>query len=120
MSPAITSILTDADARRIARHAFQADTGRWLHPVQQALLHRRGWLRMLAPSDVGGAELALPEVVRLEEAVARVDGSVAWTLTLCAGAGWFAGFLPPDLARAILATRRVCLAGSGAPTGYAD
>lgn len=119
-SPAITSILREEDARRITRHAAQADTARWLHPVQQALLHRRGWLRMLAPRDVGGAELALPDVVRLEEAVARLDGSVAWTLTLCAGAGWFAGFLQPDFARAILATKRVCLAGSGAPTGYAD
>ena len=120
LSPSINSILSDADARRIARHAAQADASRWLHPVQQALLHRRGWLRMLAPASVGGAELALPGVVRLEEAVARVDGSVAWTLTLCAGAGWFAGFLQPDIARAILASRRVCLAGSGAPTGYAD
>lgn len=119
-SPAITSILTDADARRIARHAAKADCARWLHPVQQALLHRRGWLRMLAPREAGGAELALPDVVRLEEAVARVDGSVAWTLTLCAGAGWFAGFLPTGFARTILATRRVCLAGSGAPTGHAD
>jgi alkylation response protein AidB-like acyl-CoA dehydrogenase len=119
-SPAITSTLRDADARRIVRHAARADAARWLHPVQQALLHRRGWLRMLAPAAVGGAELPLPEVVRLEEAVARLDGSAAWTLTLCAGAGWFAGFLPPRLAREILATRRVCLAGSGAPTGYAD
>jgi alkylation response protein AidB-like acyl-CoA dehydrogenase len=117
---AITATLLDADARRIARHAAMADARRWLHPVQQALLHRRGWLRMLAPGAVGGGELALPDVVRLEEAVARVDGSVAWTLTLCAGAGWFAGFLPPRLAREILATRRVCLAGSGAPTGHAD
>lgn len=119
-SPAITSTLRDEDARRIARHAAQADAGRWLHPVQQALLHRRGWLRMLAPASVGGAELPLPDVVRLEEAVARVDGSVAWTLTLCAGAGWFAGYLEPEFARTILATKRVCLAGSGAPTGYAD
>jgi alkylation response protein AidB-like acyl-CoA dehydrogenase len=116
----VTATLIDADARRIARHAAQADASRWLHPVQQALLHRRGWLRMLAPSAVGGAELALPDVVRLEEAVARIDGSVAWTLTLCAGAGWFAGFLQPAFARAILATPRVCLAGSGAPTGHAD
>jgi alkylation response protein AidB-like acyl-CoA dehydrogenase len=119
-SPSITSILLDADARRIARYAAEADCARWLHPVQQALLHKRGWLRMLAPASVGGAELALPDVVRLEEAVARVDGSTAWTLTLCAGAGWFAGFLQPEFARTILATRRVCLAGSGAPTGHAD
>ena len=114
------STLLSRDAARIARYAAQADTGRWLHPVQQALVHRRGWLRMLAPRAVGGAELDLPEVVRLEEALARVDGSMAWTVTLCAGAGWFAGFLPPALAREILATRRVCLAGSGAPTGVAE
>jgi alkylation response protein AidB-like acyl-CoA dehydrogenase len=114
------SALTEHDARRISRHAAQADADRWLHPVQQALVHRRGWLRMLAPRAVGGAELALPDVVRLEEALALIDGSLAWTVTLCAGAGWFAGFLPPALAREILATRRVCLAGSGAPTGFAD
>jgi alkylation response protein AidB-like acyl-CoA dehydrogenase len=71
--PAITPILRASDARRIARHAAQADCARWLHPVQQALLHRRGWLRMLAPREAGGAELPLPDVVRLEEAVARLD-----------------------------------------------
>jgi alkylation response protein AidB-like acyl-CoA dehydrogenase len=75
---------------------------------------------MLAPRAVGGEERPLPDVVRLEEAIARVDGSVGWTVTLCAGAGWFAGFLAPHLARAILATPRACLAGSGAPTGHAD
>jgi alkylation response protein AidB-like acyl-CoA dehydrogenase len=115
-----TSLLFERDARRIARFATHADEARWLHPVQQALIHRRGWLRMLAPRAIKGAELALPDVVRLEEAIAAVDGSMGWTVTLCAGAGWFAGFLPPGLARDILATRRVCLAGSGAPTGYAD
>jgi alkylation response protein AidB-like acyl-CoA dehydrogenase len=114
------SELSALDARRIARHAAQADADGWLHPVQQALIHRRGWLRMLAPKNLGGAEMALPDVVRLEEAIAAVDGSMGWTVTLCAGAGWFAGFLPPALAREVLATRRVCLAGSGAPTGYAD
>jgi alkylation response protein AidB-like acyl-CoA dehydrogenase len=108
------------DAARIASHAAAADTDGWLHPVQQALIHSRGWLRMLAPRSVGGDERALPDVVRLEEAIARVDGSVGWTVTLCAGAAWFTGFLPPHLARAILSTPRACLAGSGAPTGYAD
>ena len=114
------STLPDHDLARIADHAAQADRDGWLHPEQQALIHERGWLRMLAPRAVGGGEAALPDVVRLEEAIARVDGSMGWTVTLCAGAGWFAGFLPPDLARAILATPRMCLAGSGAPTGYAD
>lgn len=118
--PANQAQLIERDARRIARYAADADQSGWLHPVQQALLHRRGWLRMLAPCALGGAELALPDAVRLEESIAAIDGSMGWTLTLCAGAGWFAGFLPPRLARSILATKRVCLAGSGAPTGYAD
>jgi len=108
------------DAALIAEHAFEADAGGWLHPAQQALIHERRWLRMLAPRSVGGGEAALPEVVRLEESIARVDGSMGWTVTLCAGAGWFAGFLAPRLAREILSTPNVCLAGSGAPTGYAD
>jgi alkylation response protein AidB-like acyl-CoA dehydrogenase len=112
--------LSPQDIRRIEQHAAAADAARWLHPVQQALLHRRGWLKMLAPRALGGAELPLPQVVRLEEAVAAIDGSMGWVLTLCAGAGWFAGFMPADVAGAIVATRRVCVGGSGAPTGYAD
>jgi len=113
-------MISTQDAARIAEHAAQADSEGWLRPAQQALIHQRGWLRMLAPRAVGGLELPLPEVVRLEESIARVDGSTGWTVTLCAGAGWFAGFLAPRLAREILATPDVCLAGSGAPTGVAD
>ena len=112
--------LSTRDARRIARHAPAADAARFLHPAQQALLHRRGWLTMLAPRGAGGAELPLPHVVRLEEAVAAIDGSMGWVLTLCAGAGWFAGFLAPDMARSIIGTPRACLGGSGAATGCAD
>lgn len=111
--------LSDRDAQRLRAHAPAADTARALHPRQRALVHRRDWLRLLAPRAVGGAECPLPEVVRLEEAIARADGSCGWVVTLCAGAGWFAGFLAPDLARELMATRRVCLAGSGAPTGRA-
>ncbi|KHA75772.1 acyl-coA dehydrogenase-like protein [Janthinobacterium lividum] len=117
---ATLATLSGRDARRIARHAPAADAARFLHPAQQALLHRRGWLTMLAPRSAGGAELPLPQVVRLEEAVAAVDGSMGWVLTLCAGAGWFAGFLAPDMARAIIGTPRVCLGGSGAATGDAE
>ncbi|WEF33674.1 acyl-CoA dehydrogenase [Pseudoduganella chitinolytica] len=98
----------------------EADVAGWLTPAQQALIHAQDWLRMLAPRACGGAELPLPDAVRLEEAIAAQDGSTGWVVTLCAGAGWFAGFLAPSVARAILATPNVCLAGSGAPTGYAD
>ena len=120
MPDSLIAPLRARDALRIARHAAAADSARWLHPVHQALLHQRGWLTMLAPRASGGAEMPLPDVVRLEEAVAAVDGSMGWVLTLCAGAGWFAGFLAPELARRLIATPRVCFGGSGAPTGHAD
>ncbi|WP_229418978.1 acyl-CoA dehydrogenase [Pseudoduganella flava] len=97
-----------------------AELAGFLLPGQQALIHERGWLKMLAPRAAGGAELPLPDVVRLEEELAAQDGSLGWVVTLCAGAGWFAGFLPPAVARDIVGTPRVCLAGSGAATGYAD
>ena len=91
-----------------------------LQPVQRALIHRREWLKMLAPRSCGGAEMPLPAAVRLEEAIASADASCGWVVTLCAGAGWFAGFLPPMLARQIVGTPRLCIAGSGAPSGHAD
>ncbi|MCZ2497963.1 acyl-CoA dehydrogenase [Xylophilus sp. Kf1] len=108
------------DLARLRRHAPSADAAGWLQPAQQAVMHRRGWLTLLAPRAAGGAEWPLPRLVRLEAAVAAADGSCGWVLTLCAGAGWFAGFLPPALARAVILTRRACLAGSGAPSGFAD
>lgn len=108
------------DARRLRDAAAAADAAGWLLPEQIALIHERGWLRLLAPRAVGGAEWTLPAVVRLEEELAAIDGSVAWTVTLCAGAGFFAGFLPTALARELMATPQVCLAGSGAVGGVAE
>lgn len=99
--------------------ALADETGE-LQADQIQLIHDQQWLRMLAPRQVGGQELALSEVVRLEESIAAIDGSCGWVVTLCAGAGWFTGFLPAALGRRIMATPNVCLAGSGAPTGYAE
>ena len=112
--PAVADFLPFSDS------AARADQLGELQPEALALLHHRGWLTLLAPRAVGGGEWALPDVVRLEEAVAAADGSAAWVLTLCAGAAWFAGFWPHDLARELLATPGVCLAGSGATTGVAE
>ncbi len=118
--PAPTPLPTADELQTLRTAAAAADASGQLQPAQTALIHARGWLRMLAPRAVGGDEWPLPDVVRLEEALAAADGSTGWVVTLCAGAAWFAGFLPPALARAILATPEVCLAGSGAPGGWAD
>jgi alkylation response protein AidB-like acyl-CoA dehydrogenase len=112
--------MTDEDAHRLREAAPEAEALGRLAPTQLALIERHGWFRLLAPRSLGGMELALPQVVRLEEAIAEADGSSGWVVTLCAGAGWFAGFLPLALAREVVATPGMCLAGSGAATGTAQ
>ena len=120
VSPHTPDLLSILDKAALATHAARSDQAGVLARPLQELLHARGWLAMLAPAAAGGAEMALPDVVRLEEAIAQADGSTGWIVTLCAGAGWFAGFLAPDLARDIIGTPRLCVGGSGAPTGYAE
>ncbi|MDZ5455072.1 acyl-CoA dehydrogenase family protein [Azohydromonas lata] len=112
--------MTEEDARLLREAAPQAEALGSLTPAQLEVIERRNWFRLLAPRSLGGMELALPQAVRLEEAIAEADGSCGWVVTLCAGAGWFAGFVPPALAREVVATPGMCLAGSGAPTGVAE
>ncbi|HEY4063672.1 MAG TPA: acyl-CoA dehydrogenase family protein [Puia sp.] len=97
------------DAERLGR----------LHPDQLEILYAQGLFNLYVPRSYGGLELSLPEGLRIEEELARIDGSLGWTVTLCSGANWFVGFLRPELARVLFADRRVCLAGSGRADGVA-
>jgi len=90
-----------------------------LHPEILELAYQENWFKLFVPKIYGGAGKKLPEILRLEEELAEADGSLGWTVTLCAGAGWFAGFLNPELATEIFANREVCFAGSGAVGGVA-
>jgi alkylation response protein AidB-like acyl-CoA dehydrogenase len=112
--------ITAEDAIVLRKAAPQAEALGCLAPAQLALIEHRDWFRLLVPRAFGGTELTLPQAVRLEEAIAEADGSSGWVVTLCAGAGWFAGFLPLALAREVVATPGMCLAGSGAASGVAQ
>ncbi|WP_406823883.1 acyl-CoA dehydrogenase family protein [Pedobacter sp. KACC 23697] len=90
-----------------------------LHPEILELAYQENWFKLFVPEVYGGPGKKLPEILRLEEELAEADGSLGWTITLCAGAGWFAGFLNPALAAEIFADREVCFAGSGAVGGVA-
>ena len=94
-----------------------AEKAGMLHPDQLALIYEQGWFKFLVPKIYGGLQLALPEMVRLEESLAWANGSLGWVVTLCSGAGWFGGFLSPEIAPQLFADARLCLAGSGAATG---
>jgi alkylation response protein AidB-like acyl-CoA dehydrogenase len=104
----------------IRSYAAEAEQKKQLHEVQLKLIQNERWFKMFVPSSYGGLGFSLPKVLKTEEALAWADGSTAWVVTLCSGAGWFVGFLPQELSKAIFFNENVCLAGSGAPSGTAD
>lgn len=114
------SILSAAQAALIREHAREAERLGELHPDVLALIYEQQWFRVLVPHRFGGLDWPLPAVVRLEEELARVDGSIAWTVTLCSGAGWFARFFPASDLDRIFAHPRLCMAGSGMAAGRAE
>ena len=103
----------------IRSNAAEAELLGKLHPAQLQLTYQQQWFNLLAPSAYGGLQTSLPDLIKLEEALSWADGSLGWVVTLCCGAGWFGGFIEPDIARQIFADRTACLAGSGAATGTA-
>ena len=103
----------------IRRHAAEAEEMGQLHPDVLDLVHQQNWFNLYVPKRYGGLEKPLPEILRLEEQLARADGSLAWTVTLCSGAAWFSGFLNQDLAKEIFQNPKACFAGSGAIGGTA-
>src|SRR5882762_133102 len=78
--------------------AGEAEQLKQLHPLQLAIIYEQKWFQLFVPKAYHGLELNLPEALQLEEALAWTDGAVGWNVTLCAGAGWFIGFLDPGLA----------------------
>lgn len=104
----------------IRNSAARAEQKEQLQFEQLQLIYEQQWFKMAIPKHYGGLEMSLPSLVRLEEALAWADGSLGWVVTLCAGAGWFGGFLDPAVALEVFAGHRVCLAGSGAATGTAE
>lgn len=103
----------------IRKAAPAAEQAGKLQPDQLSLIYERGWFKFLVPKAYSGLQLALPQMVRLEESLAWANGSLGWVVTLCSGAGWFGGFLDPALAAEVMTDPQLCLAGSGASTGTA-
>jgi len=91
-----------------------------LSPEMLDLIYREKWFKLFVPTEFDGLGLTLPEALLLEEKIARLDSSMGWTVTLCAGAGWFVGFLDQEISREIFADPKVCLAGSGFVGGKAN
>lgn len=103
----------------LRKYAHRAEGLGMLHPVQLKIIYKEKWFKLFVPLKWKGLQYSLPEALRLQEQLAYIDGSIGWTVTLCSGAGMFAGYLNPKIARNIFSPSKVCLGGSGAPTGTA-
>lgn len=112
-------LLSEQEKQCIDQYAALSEEQGTLHPALLALAYEKQWFKLFVPACYGGPGLVLPEILRLEETLAAEDGSLAWTVTLCSGAAWFAGFLNSDLAEELFADPHVCFAGSGAIGGTA-
>jgi alkylation response protein AidB-like acyl-CoA dehydrogenase len=115
------SVYLDRETVAILRaHAPDAEAAKKLHDRQLEIIRGRKWFKLFVPVQWGGLGLTLPQALQLEEALAWADGSTAWVVTLCGGAGWFAGFIDPALRDELFASPETCLAGSGALGGTAE
>ncbi|WP_164112128.1 MULTISPECIES: acyl-CoA dehydrogenase [Sphingobacterium] len=86
---------------------------------QLGLIYENNWFNIWVPTSLGGLELNLQDGLTLLEELAYWDGGMAWTVTLCAGANMFAGYLNKGLTTKIFADPKVCFGGSGRASGRA-
>jgi alkylation response protein AidB-like acyl-CoA dehydrogenase len=112
--------INDRHVAAIRSSAAEAERLGMLNEGQLTIAYNQKWFRLLVPEVYGGRQIALPDLVRLQEAISWTDGSAGWVVTLCSGAGWFGGFIDTDAAKEIFNTENVCLAGSGAISGTAE
>jgi alkylation response protein AidB-like acyl-CoA dehydrogenase len=112
--------ITIEDVNTIRNTAARAEKLGKLHPEQLQVIYKNHWFKLLVPRVYTGEQVTLPSLLQLQEAISWADGSTGWVVTLCNGAGWFGGFIAPEIANAIFADPKVCLAGSGAVCGTAE
>nr|WP_294794469.1 acyl-CoA dehydrogenase [uncultured Mucilaginibacter sp.] len=118
--PHPSKYINDRHVAAIRNSAAEAERLGMLNEAQLAIGYNQKWFRLLVPEVYDGKQIALPDLVRLQEAISWTDGSTGWVVTLCSGAGWFGGFIDPEAAKDIFSDEYVCLAGSGAVGGTAE
>ncbi len=88
-------------------------------PVVEAM-SRADLFRLWVPRSLGGAEADIATVVRVVEAVSRIDGAAGWCLTIAGNTCLPAGYLPSRAARDIYAGDPMLVtAGTWPPIGQA-
>jgi len=103
-----------------SEHAAASEKQGQLSQEWLEVIYQEKWFKLFVPQELDGLGLNLVEALRIEEKLAQLDGSLGWTVTLCAGAGWFVGFMEEELSKEVFSDPKVCVAGSGFVGGKAD
>lgn len=87
-----------------------------------AWIQKENLWNLWVPKCYGGLEKSFAEGLRKLKSLAKIDGSLGWTITLCSGANYFIGNLQEDTAESIFLNPKgpVCLGGSGGVFGLAE
>ncbi len=114
-----------ADIRKLApeitERAAEIEAARTVPADLIEKLRAIGLFRMLVPHSHGGLELRLPEAVEVVAALARIDGSVGWTVMICCGGQVAGPLLPMETYELIYGeSPDVIPAGSIVPAGTAE
>lgn len=105
--------------KKLAEFSKIGDERGILSNEELEIIYHEKWFKLFVPKINGGLELTLPDGLETEEELARIDGSLAWTITLCSGASQFIGYLRTDLSEKVFRNEKVCFGGSGSVTGTA-
>ena len=91
------------------------DSARMTPEVRRAATEAGIWL-LVAPREVGGGELSLPELAAVFERLGEADPAFGWSAMNSTTTEWLGGFLAPEVAEEVLA-------GADGPfglSGFAD
>jgi len=105
----------------ITSRAAEIEAARRLPPDLVDALRSIGIFRMLVPQSHGGLELDLPVALEVIGALARIEGSVGWTVAIASGGDLFAPLLKRETYDEIYRNGPdAILAGSAQPAGTAE
>jgi indole-3-acetate monooxygenase len=108
-------------APTIAERAGEAEAAARIPADILHMLKSVGIFRMTAPKTYGGMELDYPTVVRVLQAIAKIDGSIGWVCTLASGGQLFLPLLARETCEKIYRNGPdLFCAGSSQPGGTAE
>ena len=112
--------LTKKEIADIKRLCALSETKGRLTPALLNIIYKKQWFKLFVPKEQGGLALHLLDALQLDEQLAAIDGSLGWTVTLCSGANFFAGFMDQQKIGKLFYATKICMGGSGAATGIAE